>query len=55
MKLEDIALSEMYQRKTDTVQSHLYVKSEKADLPQRVNWWLPGAEVWGSWGDFVKE
>jgi len=41
-------LSEISQRKTNTVRYHLYVESEKAKLKkQRVEWWLPEEEGWG--------
>lgn len=55
MKLEGTVRSEMNQRKTNTEQSYLYVKSEKVELSQSINWWLQGAEVWEKWGNCVKE
>ena len=43
-------LSEISQRKTDTVWSHLYVglKIEPNSQKQRVEWWLPGAAGTGN-------
>ena len=47
---ECIMLSEISQRKTDTVWSHLYVgsKIEPNSQKQRVEWWLPGAAGTGN-------
>ena len=37
---EDIMLSEILQRKANTVRYHLHVKSKKAKLRNRVEWWF---------------
>ena len=45
-------LSEISQKKINTVSSHFYMESKRAKLiEQRVEWWFPGAEGWGTWGD----
>lgn len=46
MDLESIILTEVSQRKKNTVRYHLHVKFRKA----RGEWQLPGAGVWDSWG-----
>ena len=52
MKVEGIMLSEISQKKINTVSSHFYMESKRAKLiEQRVEWWFPGAEGWGTWGD----
>ena len=40
MKLEGIELSELNQRKTNVIRSHLCVKSKKL---KTVDWWVPEA------------
>lgn len=45
MYLEGIVLSEISQKKTNTVQSHFYVKSKNIKHRE------PGAQGCGKWGD----
>ena len=45
--LESIMLSEISQRKTNTIWSHPYVNLKKTNSQkERIEWWLPGAEEW---------
>ena len=49
MDLKDIMLSEMSQRKTNTVWSYLYVEAKKSELIETENR-LVGARVRSGWG-----
>lgn len=48
MKLEGIELSELNQRKTNVIRSHLCVKSKKL---KTVDWWVPEAGNGGGKND----
>ena len=45
MNLVDIMISEISQRKTDLC-SHLYMKSKKVELQNKVGGWFSGAWSW---------
>ena len=58
MNLVDIIISEISQRKTDTLCSHLYMKSKKVELQNKVFLfcgWFSGAWSWRKRKALAKE
>ena len=52
MELECITVSEIKQTKKEILHHLTYIWDlKKAELIETVEWWWPGPEGWGKWGD----